>query len=414
MRKRMGRGALGLGLIGVVMALTLVIAGAATGDDGDRHGDTVGRFRTTRAVRRGRPAPGSIKIESNQLDRLQRRPDQHHPPRWHAGLVRLGARRSLGRGDGRHRQGRRPRQHLLLRRFRHVRQRADAAAQRRRAEPADQSRRVLLRPEGRADADADGREDAPAARRRSSTAGRSTSRSRWPAHPTRRTATTPSLNLPDGGERLVHLEGDGHALAGADVRRDGHDHARQRAGRVAVTGVDVSDSLPGASIDCGDGRARASRFRPTRHGELRLQRHARLAGGEQHRDGDVGLGRRRRRRRRRSRGPRRPRSACPRPSRTTADRRVARPRRPREQLVDDTYDERWTCWSGTPSPNTGRTNTATVTWDGGTDSDSASVQVGCGTTPPPPPPITPPVDAADGRVHGRAGGRRTRRRRCSS
>ena len=54
-----------------------------------------------------------------------------------------------------------------------------------------------------------------------------------------------------------------------------------------------------------------------------------------------------------------------------------------------TYDERWTCQSGTASPNTGRTNTATVTWDGGTDSDSASVQVGCGTTPPPQPPTTP-------------------------
>ncbi len=54
-----------------------------------------------------------------------------------------------------------------------------------------------------------------------------------------------------------------------------------------------------------------------------------------------------------------------------------------------TYDERWTCSSGKPSPNAGRTNTATVTWNGGEDSDSASVQVGCGTTPPPQPPTTP-------------------------
>jgi len=60
-----------------------------------------------------------------------------------------------------------------------------------------------------------------------------------------------------------------------------------------------------------------------------------------------------------------------------------------------TYNEQWTCSKGTPSPNSGRTNTATVTWDGGPDSDSASVQVGCGTTPPPPPPntpVTPPTD----------------------
>ena len=56
-----------------------------------------------------------------------------------------------------------------------------------------------------------------------------------------------------------------------------------------------------------------------------------------------------------------------------------------------TYDERWTCSKGTPSPNGGRENTATVTWEGGSDSDSATVQVGCGTTPPPPPPPPPTV-----------------------
>ena len=56
------------------------------------------------------------------------------------------------------------------------------------------------------------------------------------------------------GQRLVHLEGDGHALAGADVRRDGHDQARQQR-TVAVTGVDVSDSMPGAVIDCGNGQS---------------------------------------------------------------------------------------------------------------------------------------------------------------
>ncbi len=35
MRKTLGRGALGLGLISVVMALTLVIAGAAVGYEGN-------------------------------------------------------------------------------------------------------------------------------------------------------------------------------------------------------------------------------------------------------------------------------------------------------------------------------------------------------------------------------------------
>ncbi len=55
-----------------------------------------------------------------------------------------------------------------------------------------------------------------------------------------------------------------------------------------------------------------------------------------------------------------------------------------------TYNERWTCANGKPSPNNGRTNTAVVTWNGGSDNDSASVQVGCGKTPPPPPPPPPP------------------------
>jgi uncharacterized repeat protein (TIGR01451 family) len=55
-----------------------------------------------------------------------------------------------------------------------------------------------------------------------------------------------------------------------------------------------------------------------------------------------------------------------------------------------TYNEQWTCSKGTPSPNNGRTNTAVVTWQGGSDSDSASVQVGCGNTPPPNQPTPPP------------------------
>ena len=63
------------------------------------------------------------------------------------------------------------------------------------------------------------------------------------------------------------------------------------------------------------------------------------------------------------------------------------------------YDETWTCAKGTASPNSGRTNTATVTWDGGSDSDSASVQVGCGSTPPPPPPdVCPNIDGTQAEV----------------
>ena len=86
-----------------------------------------------------------------------------------------------------------------------------------------------------------------------------------------------------------------------------------------------------------------------------------------------------------------------------------------------TYDEKWKCVNGVAKSDPvdgpgGRTNTATVTWNGGSDSDEATVRVGCGTTPPPPPPPPPPPLAsassaasasashgADGRVHGRAG-----------
>src|SRR6478672_6283628 len=67
MRKRMGRGALGLGLIGVVMALTLVVVGAATGDDGDPTGIQSGVSGNPRCPK-GTAGAGSIKIESNQLE----------------------------------------------------------------------------------------------------------------------------------------------------------------------------------------------------------------------------------------------------------------------------------------------------------------------------------------------------------
>ena len=115
------------------------------------------------------------------------------------------------------------------------------------------------------------------------------------------------------------------------------------------------------------------------------------AGGEQHRHGDVGLGRL---------GEREATIQWAAPTEVgvpcdgedggqideTLDLADLTQRR-----VDDDVRRAWTCKSGTASPSSGRTNTATVTWDGGTDSDSASVQVGCGTTPPPIPPVTPPV-----------------------
>ena len=85
----------------------------------------------------------------------------------------------------------------------------------------------------------------------------------------------------------------------------------------------------------------------------------------------------------------------------------------------DTYDEEWTCSNGTPSPSTGRTNTATVTWEGGSDSrqrerpgrlqqHAASAASASASS------ASSASDGEDGRVHGRAGDARTRHSRCSS
>ena len=205
-----------------------------------------------------------------------------------------------------------------------------------------------------------------------------------------------SLNLADGGAgsftwkvTVTHSQVQTYAVTGT-IRL-------VNSGSVAVTGVNVSDSLPGAAIDCGNGQSTGvtvpanttvncaysvtpgtpvenNTATATWGSDGSAQATATIAwaapivvgtpasvedGGQI--DQSLGLG----------------------------------------DLTNNswtkTYDERWTCQSGTPSPNPGRTNTATVTWDGGTDSDSASVQVGCGTTPPPrrtPPttPVTPPTD----------------------
>ena len=90
--------------------------------------------------------------------------------------------------------------------------------------------------------------------------------------------------------RLVHLEGDGHALAGADVRRDGHDQARQQRIRRRHRRQRLR-----LAAGCGDRLRQRAEHRchgaRQHHRELRVQRHAWHTGGEQHRHGDLGLGR---------------------------------------------------------------------------------------------------------------------------
>ncbi len=95
MRDRWRRGALGLGLVGVIATLTLVLVGAATGYDGNATSVQDGRLGKPDAARTGRPDAGSIKIDEQRARLgLQRRPDQHPLPGWRSGLVRLGARGS--------------------------------------------------------------------------------------------------------------------------------------------------------------------------------------------------------------------------------------------------------------------------------------------------------------------------------
>ena len=199
------------------------------------------------------------------------------------------------------------------------------------------------------------------------------------------------LNLPDGGNGSVtwkvtvtHSQVQTFTVDGTiTVSNDGD---------VAVTGVDVSDSIPGAVIDC-DGHGATDITVP--------------ANGSVDCDYTVTPG-----------------SEVPNNTATaswgsgnsvSSDAVTIQWATPTEagtpaHVVDDgdvdetvdtgdltndawttTYNERWTCSKGTPSPNNGRTNTAVVTWNGGSDSDSASVQVGCGNTPPPTQPTNPPA-----------------------
>ena len=167
------------------------------------------------------------------------------------------------------------------------------------------------------------------------------------------------------------------------------------SGSVAVTGVNVSDSLPGAAIDCGNGQSTgvtvpanttvncAYSVTPGTPVENNTATATWGSDGSAQATATIAW-------------------AAPIVAGTPASVEDGGQIDQSLGLGDltnnswtKTYDERWTCQSGTPSPNPGRTNTATVTWDGGTASDSASVQVGCGTTPPPQPPttpVTPPTD----------------------
>ena len=205
----------------------------------------------------------------------------------------------------------------------------------------------------------------------------------------RRTATTPRSALPDGGAgsftwkvTVTHSQVQTYAVTGTIKLVN--------SGAVAVTGVDVSDSLPGAAIDCGNGQSTgvtvpanttvncAYSVTPGTQVENNTATATWGSDGSAQATATIAwaaptvVG------------------TCPRPSRT-----AVRSTSPSVSAISRTTRGRRRTTSGGRARAarrrriTGRTNTATVTWDGGTDSDSASVQVGCGTTPPPQPPTTP-------------------------
>jgi uncharacterized repeat protein (TIGR01451 family) len=201
-----------------------------------------------------------------------------------------------------------------------------------------------------------------------------------------------SLSLPDGGNgsftwkvTVTHLQVQTYAVTGTiTVSNDGD---------AAVSGVDVTDSLSGAVIDCG-GKGSTNLTVPPGQGSLQCS-YSVAPGSEVPNNtatASWGTGS----------------TATDTADITWAQTEVGVPAAVKDDgQIDEslglgdltnnawttTYDERWTCSKGTPSPNGGRTNTATVTWEGGSDSDSASVQVGCGTTPPPPTDVCPNIES---------------------
>ncbi len=203
-----------------------------------------------------------------------------------------------------------------------------------------------------------------------------------------------SLSLPDGGNgsftwkvTVTHSQVQTYAVTGTIKLVN--------SGAVAVTGVDVSDSLPGASIDCGNGQSTGVTVpaNSTVNCAYTVTPGTQVANNTATATWGSGSS-----------------ASATATIQWAAPTEVGVPASVEDDgqidqslglddLSDNTwtktYDERWTCSNGKASPNAGRTNTATVTWEGGTDSDSASVQVGCGTTPPVTPPVTPPSTPTD-------------------
>ena len=387
MREKWRRGVLGLGLTGVVVALTLVLVGAATGYSGNASKIDVGVAGNPRCPA-GTADAGSIKIDGSQLAvgyndgriRITARGGDPDAVSWQlldnsvevmAVIVKGGDLANIYYYDG--------------------------------SVASDNGLTPPLNNGGQAPQIShvefcfDPKEGpTPTLTVEKTASGTSTIQHSWAIDKQVKVAGASDatygdnavLNLPDGGNgsftwkvTVTHSQTQTYAVTGKITLKN--------SGGVAVTGVDVSDSLPGAAIDCGNGQSTGVTVPANGSVDCAYS----VAPGTQVPNNTAtatwGSGSS---------------ASATATIQWAAPTEVGVPAAVEDDgqidqslgLADltngswtKTYDERWTCSNGKPSPNAGRTNTATVTWNGGEDSDSASAQVGCGTTPPPQPPTTP-------------------------
>jgi uncharacterized repeat protein (TIGR01451 family) len=387
MRAKWRRGVLGLGLSGVLVALTLVIVGAATGYDGSASKVEEGVSGNPRCPA-GTAGAGSIKIDGSQLQpgdyggriRITARGGDPDAVSWElidhsvmvmAVIVKGGDLANIYYYDG--------------------------------SATSDNGLTPPLNTGGQAPQIShvefcfDPKEGpTPTLAVEKSASGTSRIQHSWVIDKQVKVAGASDatygdnavLDLPDGGNgsftwkvTVTHTQTQTNAVTGKITLKN--------SGGVAVTGVDVSDSLPGASIDCGNGQstditvpANGSvdcAYSVTPGTQVANNTATATWGSDSSASATATI-------------------QWAAPTEVGAPASVEDDGQIDQSLgLSDltngswtkTYDERWTCSSGKASPNAGRTNTATVTWDGGEDSDSASVQVGCGTTPPPQQPTTP-------------------------
>ena len=194
-----------------------------------------------------------------------------------------------------------------------------------------------------------------------------------------------TLNLPDGGSGTV----DWRIVVGATAAQANYVVSGTivitNSGYTNRTNVSVTDSLPGATINCGGGGSTG--LTVPAHSSLTCTYSVPTSSAVASNTASVTWG-------------------GGTASDTAAISWSARPGSSSAQVDDNSsvfagpvtvnvgdlvggqkafeYSETWRCANGQASPNSGRVNTATVTWNGGQSSAnaSASVSVGCGSTPP--------------------------------